>query len=157
MSTTHEDKFLTLSLNQDRYAIPVARVREVLEYERVTKLPRTATYMKGLIDVRGRGVPVMDLASRLGMGETAITRDAAIIVVDLELGSESAQQIGLLADAVDEVVEIESGRIEPAPTIGTGLEGKYLSGVARMDDHFVLILNMEAIFNEVEELLSVEA
>jgi purine-binding chemotaxis protein CheW len=145
MAELLEQQFLTLSLKEEKYAIPVGRVLEVLEYAKITKLPRAATYLKGLIDLRGRGVPVLDLALRFRLQETEVTKDTAIVVVEMA-GEESAMVVGLIADAVHEVVEIASDLVEPVPKFGTGSVQDFLSGVGRKDDRFVLILDIDRLF-----------
>jgi purine-binding chemotaxis protein CheW len=147
MTELIEKKFLTLSLGEERYAIPIGRVREVLECSRVTRLPRMAPYMKGIIGLRGAGLPVMDLRSRFGMPEAAASAGKAVIVAETS-GEEGAQAVGILADAVHEVVEIEDDRIEAPPRFGAGPGSEFLMGIGRIDSIFVLILDMDLVFDE---------
>jgi purine-binding chemotaxis protein CheW len=111
--------------------------------------------MKGLIDLRGRGVPVMDLRLRFGMAETELTRDTAIVVIELDAG-EGRTVVGLLADAVHEVVEIRPERIEKAPLFGTGPAADFLRAVGRMEEAFVLILDIDRIFDAGDPDLAAE-
>lgn len=104
MAELLEQQFLTLSLNEEKYAIPVGRVLEVLEYTKITRLPRMTAYLKGLIDLRGRGIPVLDLALRFGLNETEVAKDTAIVVVEMA-GDECPLVVGLIADSVHEVIE----------------------------------------------------
>lgn len=149
MADILEHQFLTMTLAGERYAIPVGRVREVLEPTRITKLPCAAAFLKGIIDIRGHGVPVVDLRLRFGMGETVIGGDTAIVVV------EAARQagmdlVGLLTDAVHEVVELDAGSLEAAGGFGSGLSGEYLDGIGRQDDSFVFVMNLDRILDESE-------
>jgi purine-binding chemotaxis protein CheW len=156
MAELLEQQFLTLSLKGEKYAIPVGRVLEVLEYTKITRVPRAAAYMKGLIDLRGRGVPVLDLALRFGLQETQVTKDTAIVVVETA-GEGDVLTVGLLTDAVHEVVEISSDRIEPAPRFGTGPAENFLKGVGRRDEGFVLLLDIDRLFETDEVLAAAEA
>ncbi len=155
MAEILEFQYLTLSLGKERYAIPVGRVLEVVEHSRVTRLPRTASFMKGLIDLRGKGVPVVDLRLRFGMSETEVTRDTAIVVIELKT-AEGQTVVGLLADAVHEVVEIKAERVEKAPSFGAGPAADFLKGVGRMDEAFVLILDIDRIFDAEDTDLAAE-
>ena len=119
MSELLEQQFLTFSLRGEKYAIPVGRVFEVLEYGKITRLPCAETYLKGLINLRGQGVPVLDLALRFGLPETEATRDTAIIVVELDR-KEGALIVGLIADAVHEVVEARLERRRSRAEIRSG-------------------------------------
>ena len=143
------NQYLTFTLNDEHYAVPVSKVREVLEYTRITKLPRTASFMKGLINLRGSGVPVIDLRLKFGMDETPVAKDTAIIVLDVE-GTEGSVIVGALADAVHEVVEIAADKVEPAPRFGTKLAAEFIKGVGKRDDAFIIILDIDRIFNSDE-------
>lgn len=151
------NQYLTFTLAGEQYAVAVGRVREVLEYTRITRLPRTADFMKGLINLRGSGVPVIDLRLKFGMEETTVGKDTAIVVLDVN-GSDGEVVVGALADAVHEVVEINADQIEPAPRFGTNLATEFIQGVGKRNDHFIIILNVDRIFNseEVAMLLSQE-
>ncbi len=143
------NQYLTFTLNQEQYAVPVSKVREVLEYTRITKLPRTANFMKGLINLRGSGVPVIDLRLKFGMDETPVGKDTAIIVLDVE-GVDGSVVVGALADAVHEVVEIAADKVEPAPRFGTKLAAEFILGVGKRDELFIIILDIDRIFNSDE-------
>jgi len=143
------NQYLTFTLNEEHYAVPVSKVREVLEYTRITKLPRTASFMKGIINLRGSGVPVIDLRLKFGMEETPVAKDTAIIVLDVE-GTEGSVIVGALADAVHEVVEIAADKVESAPRFGTKLAAEFIKGVGKRDDAFIIILDIDRIFNSDE-------
>jgi len=149
MEATNANQFLTFTLDNEQYAIGVAKVREVLEHTKITKLPRTAEFMKGIINLRGMGVPVIDLRLKFGLPETPITKDTSIIVMEVE-GQDGNVVVGALADAVHEVVDIEEGSIEPAPRFGTRLAAEFIKGVGKRDDSFIIILDIDRIFNAEE-------
>jgi purine-binding chemotaxis protein CheW len=143
------NQYLTFTLDNEQYAIGVAKVREVLEHTKITKLPRTAVFMKGIINLRGAGVPVIDLRLKFGLAETPITKNTSIIVMEVE-GQDGAVVVGALADAVHEVVDIDEKSIEPAPRFGTRLAAEFIKGVGKKDDQFIIILDIDRIFNAEE-------
>jgi purine-binding chemotaxis protein CheW len=140
-------QYLTFQLEGERYAVSVGQVREVLEYTTITKLPRTEPFMKGLINLRGKGVPVVDLRTRFGMPEIEVTKDTSIIV--LEVGGDELV-VGAMADAVQEVVELDEADIEPAPRFGARLDAEFIAGIGRKDEGFVVILDTDRIFDGEE-------
>jgi purine-binding chemotaxis protein CheW len=146
---SNANQYLTFTLDNEQYAIGVAKVREVLEYTKITKLPRTALFMKGIINLRGAGVPVIDLRLKFGLAETPITKNTSIIVMEVE-GQDGAVVVGALADAVHEVVDIDEKSIEPAPRFGTRLAAEFIKGVGKKDDQFIIILDIDRIFNAEE-------
>lgn len=149
MESSNANQYLTFTLDSEQYAIGVAKVREVLEYTKITKLPRTAVFMKGIINLRGAGVPVIDLRLKFGLPETPITKDTSIIVMEVE-SQDGPVIVGALADAVHEVVDIEEKAIEPAPRFGTRLAAEFIRGVGKKDDLFIILLDIDRIFNAEE-------
>jgi purine-binding chemotaxis protein CheW len=156
METSNANQFLTFTLDGEQYAIGVAKVREVLEYTKITRLPRTSVFMKGIINLRGAGVPVIDLRLKFGLAETPITKDTSIIVMEVDSG-EGTVIVGALADAVHEVVEIEEDAIEAAPRFGTRLAAEFIKGVGRREDSFVILLDIDRVFNAEEASLLAQA
>jgi purine-binding chemotaxis protein CheW len=149
MDNANANQYLTFTLDNEQYAVRVAKVREVLEHTKITKLPRTAEFMKGIINLRGTGVPVIDLRLKFGLPETAVTKDTSIIVMEVE-SQEGNVVVGALADAVHEVVEIDEASIENAPRFGTRLSAEFIKGVGKRDDSFIIILDIDRIFNTDE-------
>ena len=149
MEASNANQYLTFTLDNEQYAIGVAKVREVLEHTKITKLPRTAEFMKGIINLRGAGVPVIDLRLKFGLPETPITKDTSIIVMEVE-SLDGSVVVGALADAVHEVVDIEEDAIEPAPRFGTRLSAEFIKGVGKKDELFIILLDIDRIFNAEE-------
>jgi purine-binding chemotaxis protein CheW len=139
-------QYLTFTLDGEAYALPIATVREVLEYTEVTRVPRTPPAMRGVINLRGHAVAVADMRLKLGLAETAATVNTCIIIAEANLGDEPVV-IGALVDAVREVVDIEASAVEPAPRMGLSVDTAYLKGMARRDDGFVMILDLDRIFS----------
>jgi purine-binding chemotaxis protein CheW len=146
MEDSNVNQYLTFTLDNEQYAIGVSKVREVLEHTKITKLPRTAEFMKGIINLRGAGVPVIDLRLKFGLQETPITKDTSIIVMEVE-SQDGTVVVGALADSVHEVIEIDEKSVEPAPRFGTRLAAEFIKGVGKKDDLFIIILDIDRIFN----------
>ena len=149
METAKANQYLTFTIDDEHYAIGVDKVREVLEHTKITKLPRTAEFMKGIINLRGSGVPVIDLRLKFGLAEASVTRDTSIIVMEV-MSQEGPVVVGAIADAVHEVVEIDEASIEKAPRFGTRLSAEFIKGVGKKEDSFIIILDIDRIFNAEE-------
>jgi purine-binding chemotaxis protein CheW len=155
--TTAEDtiQYLTFTLEDEVFATDIAQVREVLEYSQVTKIPRTPEYMRGVINLRGHVVPVLDLKLRFGMNITESTVNTCVIIVEIRIGDEPTI-IGALADSVQEVIDMDPSTIQPAPKIGTKLNTDFIKGMGKRDEKFVIILDIERIFS-TDELAAVQS
>jgi len=149
METAKANQYLTFTIDDEHYAIGVDKVREVLEHTKITKLPRTAEFMKGIINLRGSGVPVIDLRLKFGLAEASVTRDTSIIVMEV-MSQDGPVVVGAIADAVHEVVEIDEASIEKAPRFGTRLSAEFIKGVGKKEDSFIIILDIDRIFNAEE-------
>lgn len=150
---TDSNQYLTFTLVEEQYAVEVYDVKEVLEYTSVTRVPRTQDFMRGVINLRGSVVPVIDLRLKFGMGETEKTIETSIIVMEVEIGGEKVT-VGTLADSVQEVINLDDSQIEPAPQIGTRIDTEFIRGIGKQEDRFIIILDIDRIFSE-EELTSV--
>lgn len=150
METT---QYLTFKLDDEVFAIDITKVREVLDFTTVTKVPRTPEFMRGVINLRGSVVPVVDLRLKFGMSKTEKTVNTCIIIVEVAVDSETAI-LGALADSVQEVMDLEPGSIEAAPRIGTRLNTEFIKGMGKRDNSFVIILDIDKVFS-VDELTQV--
>jgi purine-binding chemotaxis protein CheW len=153
----HTDKYLTVSLGDARFGIPVSRVKEIIECDAITPLPMAPAAVRGTINLRGRVVPVVDLAVRFGQGPMTIGRRTCIVIAEVE-GSrrDRSFDFGLLIDAVNEVVDIAPGDIEPAPTMDGSIRTDFALGMGKVRGAFVLLLKIEALVAvaEIEGLTS---
>jgi len=142
-------QYLTFMMGEENYAIPVTDIREVLLVPKITRIPKMPDFMKGVINLRGSVVPILDLKMRFGMGETASSTETAIIVVEipLESGGDGAgfMHLGIFADAVKKVVAIASGDIEPPPSIGSRIKTAFIEGMGRVDNEFIVILDIKEV------------
>jgi purine-binding chemotaxis protein CheW len=149
-------QYLTFKLAEEVYALEVAKVREILEVTGITRVPQTPAYMRGVINLRGSVVPVMDLRLKFGLAETPQTVNTCIIVVEVDLEGET-QVVGALADSVQEVFELEPEQIEPPPRIGTRLKTDFIKGVGNRDGALMMILDIDRIFSTDDLLQAAEA
>lgn len=140
---------LSFRCMQTALAIPIDRVREIIEYGQVTAVPLMPSYVRGVINLRGNVVPVIDLSARFGAEPTEIGRRTCIIILELPIGA-TTQLAGLIVDAVDEVLDIDPTQIEPPPEFGTGIRSQFILGMARRESGFLIILKAEALFGEDE-------
>lgn len=143
-------QYLTLSLGDELFCLEIDRVREVLEYMPVTRVPRVANYMQGIINVRGRAVPVMDLRTRFGMRQAERTVDTCIIIVEIDFDGEPSI-VGTVADSVHEVLDIGQDDMEEAPRLGASIDNRFIRGIGKRDDTFVVVLDIDAIFADLTE------
>lgn len=139
-------QYLTFKLEDEIYATNISQVREVLEYSKVTKVPRTPDYMRGVINLRGHVVPVMDLKLRFGMSRTEKTVNTCVVIVEVNVDGD-AMVIGALADSVQEVIEMDPSAIEPPPKIGTRLNTEFIRGMGKRDEEFIIILDIDKVFS----------
>ncbi len=139
-------QYLTFQLGKEVFGLDVSNVREILEFATVTKVPKTPDYMRGVINLRGSVVPVLDMRLKFGLTQTEKTIDTCIIVVEVSFEDEHTI-IGTLVDSVQEVSELSPEQIEPPPRIGTQLKTEFIKGMGKKDDHFIIILDIDELFS----------
>jgi purine-binding chemotaxis protein CheW len=149
-------QFLNFDLDSEVFAVEIDKVREVLDYETVTRIPQTPDFMTGVINLRGSVVPVIDMRKKFRLSEKEITEDTCIIIVEVSVDGSSVV-IGALADAVREVFDLSLEEIEPVPQIGTQLSPEFLRGMAQKNNEFVLIMDIDKVFSVGEIELIGEA
>lgn len=143
------NQFLTFTLAGEVFALDISSVREVLEFTGITKMPRTPEYVRGVINVRGRAVPVVDLRLKFGMEAAEPTVNTCVIIVEIKIAGEDTV-IGALADSVREVLHLEPGDIEPAPRMGGAIDSSFIQGIGRQNDAFIIILTIDKVFTDEE-------
>jgi len=151
---TETTQYLTFKLVDEIFALDVAKVREILDFTTVTKVPRTPDFMRGVINLRGSVVPVVDMRLKFGMSSTEKTVNTCIVVVEVGLDGETII-LGALADSVQEVIDLEPDQIEPAPKIGTKLRTDFIRGMGKQDSRFIMILDIDKVFSS-DELSTVQ-
>lgn len=149
---------LTFMLNEEVFALDIKSVKEVLDYTKITKIPQTPDYMLGVINLRGNVAPVVDLKMKFNMPPSERTVNTCIIIVEVDIEGKK-QIVGILADSVKEVVEFDMKGIEEAPKIGLDIDIDFIMGIAKRDDEFVIILDIDKIFSkqEKEQLAAAES
>ena len=146
-------QYLTFTINDETYALSVLNVKEVQEYATVSKVPRMPDFMRGVINLRGSVVPVIDLKMKFGLGETEKTIDTSIIVTEMKMDDEMVT-MGLLTDAVKEVIDMNDDEIEPTPYVGTKIDTAFIRGMGRKNENFLIVLDIEKVLS-VSELTMV--
>ncbi|HTX35230.1 MAG TPA: chemotaxis protein CheW [Bryobacteraceae bacterium] len=146
---TETRQYLTFRLGEEVYAIDVAKVREVLDFTTITKIPRTPDFMSGVINLRGNVVPVVDLRLCFEMSKTEKTVNTCIVVVEMLVDGES-NVIGALADSVEEVIDLEPEHIQPPPRIGVKIRTDFIKGMGRRDTQLIMILDIDRVFSTEE-------
>ncbi len=144
-----QSQYLTFKLAEEMFALDVAQVREILDITAITKVPRSPDFMRGVINVRGSVVPVVDLRLKFGMPRTEQTVDTRIVVMEISLNNELTV-IGAMADAVRDVMELESSSIEAAPKIGVKWNTDFIKGIGKHNDQFIIVLDVNKIFSADE-------
>ena len=143
------NQYLTFFIRDEEYAVEILRVKEIIEYEHVTRVPATPAHVRGVINLRGAVLPVVDLSAKFGHEETEPTRTTCIVVVETRPHDELLT-IGIVSSSVSEVVDIADGAIEPPPSFGTGVRVDYLTGMGKLDGRLVLILDIDRVLSPVE-------
>lgn len=152
-NVTETTQYLTFKLEDEVFALDISQVREVLDFTAITKVPRTPEFMRGVINLRGSVVPVVDMRLKFAMTKTEQTVNTCIIIVEINVENERLI-LGALADSVQEVIELGPGQIEPAPRIGTRLHTEFIKGMGKRDEQFIIILDIDRIFS-MDELSAV--
>jgi len=143
---------LTFSLAGETYAIAILGIKEIIEYRAPTEVPMMPGCVRGVINLRGAVVPVLDPQARFGRPSSAIGKRTCIVIVELAQGDER-QIVGLLVDAVSEVLDIPAGDIEPAPDFGAGIRSDFIAGMGKVRGRFVILLDVDRLLS-VDEVLS---
>jgi len=146
-------QYLSFSLAGNDYAVGILQVKEILQYETVTRIPSVPASTRGVINLRGAVVPVVDLAVKFGLAGTEVTKRTCILIVEANLGGERTV-MGLMADAVREVLELGPEEIEPPPSFGTLVRVDFLVGMGKADKGFVLLLDLDRVLSAGEQELA---
>ena len=146
---TETTQFLTYKLGDETFALDITKVREVLDFTTVTKVPRTPEFMRGVINLRGSVVPVVDLRLKFGMTKTENGVNTCIIITEVTVDGDTTI-LGCLADSVQEVLDLDEEHIAPPPRIGTKLRTEFIKGMGKRDDRFIIILDIDRVFSSDE-------
>lgn len=149
-------QLLTFLLDNEVYGTDISQIQEVLEYRKITPVPRTPEFLLGVINLRGKVVPVIDLRRQFEMEEQELTVNTCIVIVDVPIDDELVP-LGILTDAVKEVIEMSLSQISPPPRIGSRIDTRFISGMGKYNDEFVIILNLPKVIGDDELKGIVEA
>lgn len=149
---TETAQYITFRLGEELFAINVARVREVLEISQVTRVPTAPDYMRGVVNVRGRAIPVVDLRLKFGLPKTSDTVHSRVVVMELDLDGETTV-VGGIADSVHEVIELDPAHINPPPRIAMRWRSDLIQGMGKRGDQFIIILDINAVFSSDDAAL----
>ena len=143
-------QYLTFMLSGEVFAIGILSIKEIIEYGQLTEVPRMPASIRGVINLRGSVVPVIDLAARFGKTPSNVSRRTCIVIIEIEHENEH-QVVGVMVDAVNEVLDIPAGEIEPAPSFGARIRADFIRGMGKVDGKFVIILNVDHVLS-LEEM-----
>jgi purine-binding chemotaxis protein CheW len=149
MSDNTTLQYLTFGLGEEVFALETGSVREVIELVPVTRIPKTPPFMRGVINLRGHAVPVVDLRVKFDMPKVADTVNTCIIIVDVEIEGENCY-MGAIVDSVREVFEMTSDQINPPPRMGTSIRADFIRGMGKQNEEFIMILDIGKVFSQEE-------
>ncbi|MBT8339025.1 MAG: chemotaxis protein CheW [Desulfatitalea sp.] len=142
-------QYLTFKLGEEMFALDVAQVREILDVTTITKVPRSPDFMRGVINVRGSIVPVVDLRLKFGLPVVERTVDTRIVVMEIHMDGDM-NIVGALADAVHDVLDMDTTDIEAAPKLGAKWNTEFIKGIGKLDERFIIILDVDRVFSSGE-------
>jgi len=149
-------KFLTFKLGEETYAVEVLKIKEIIRMQRVTPVPHLPAYMQGIINLRGKVIPVIDLRIKFGLESVEVTERTCVVVVQIILsGDNRPAPVGMIVDAVEEVMNINEEQVEDNPDLGSTLENRFIDGLAKFDDIIVTLLNIDRLIRE-DDVLAVQ-
>lgn len=148
-----ESQYLTFTLRKEMFAIGILNIKEILEYGQLTAVPMMPDFIRGVINLRGAVVPVVDLGARFGGARSEITKRTCIVIIEVVAENEH-QDIGVMVDTVSEVLEIPDSEIQPAPAFGTHIRADFIQKMGKVNGKFVIILDVNKVLS-VEEMASV--
>lgn len=149
--TEEEQQYLTFLLSGEMYAIAILNIKEIIEYGNITEVPMMPNFIRGVINLRGSVVPVVDLSARFGRNKTEISHRTCIVIIEVQNNDESKQDIGVMVDSVSEVLEIPRSEIEPPPAFGAKIRVDFIHGMGKVAGKFVIILDANKVLS-VDEL-----
>ena len=143
------NSYLTFKLGDEEFGAHVSQVLNILEMTKITQVPKTPEYMKGVINLRGSVLPVIDSRLKFGLPEREYTSNTCIVVMDLDMNGDTVN-IGAIVDEVLSVIEIEDHQIEPPPSIGNQYKSEFIYGMAKVEENFVMLLDMQKVLSSEE-------
>lgn len=149
LSSVESDQHLTFVLSDEEFAIPVMTIKEIIEYGHLTNVPMVPDFIQGVVNLRGNVVPVVSLATKFGLEVNPIGKRTCIIIMDAQIGEDTVV-MGVVVDKVLQVIEIPEENIEPSPTLGAAIRTDFIKGMGRIDDNFIIILDIVQVLSAEE-------
>jgi purine-binding chemotaxis protein CheW len=150
-SAAEQKQYLTFTLGGEMFSIGILCIKEIIWYAGVTEVPMMPACIRGVINLRGAVVPVMDLSVRFGKPSTAVSKNTCIVIVEIDSAAEGVgQNIGIVVDAVQAVLEIPSSEIEPPPSFGAKIRSDFIEGIGKVNGKFVILLNVNQVLSSEE-------
>ena len=143
-------KYLTFRLSAEEYGLEILKVREIIGLMDITNVPRTPEYIRGVINLRGKVIPVLDLKTKFNMGNTEETDETCIVVVEVSGKDNTSTQMGALVDAVSEVLDIQDNQIEDAPAFGTGVDTRFILGMGKVNNEVKILLDIDEVLTTTD-------
>ena len=150
-ATSEEHQYLTFLLSGEMFALGILNIKEIIEYGSLTEVPMMPTFIRGVINLRGSVVPVVDLSARFGRDRTQVSKRTCIVIIEVGNNEEARHDIGVMVDSVSEVLEIPRSEIEPPPAFGAKIRADFIHGMGKVDGKFVIILDADKVLS-VDEL-----
>jgi len=150
------NSYLSFKLGDDEFAAHVGKVLNILELVKITPVPKSPEYMKGVINLRGAVLPIIDTRMKFGMSPTQFTQNTCIVVMEIVMEKDTIQ-LGALVDSVLSVAEIEDDQIQPPPSLGSKYKSEFILGVAKVEEKFIMILDMDKVFSSDELILVMDS
>ncbi len=151
MATDEQQQYLTFLLSGEMFAIGILNIKEIIEYGTLTEVPMMPQFIRGVINLRGSVVPVIDLSARFGRKATEISRRTCIVIIEIDVGEGVRQDIGAVVDSVSEVLEIPRSEIEPPPAFGARIRSDFIRGMGKVAGKFVILLDVDKVLS-IEEM-----
>ncbi|OHD60015.1 MAG: chemotaxis protein CheW [Spirochaetes bacterium GWF1_49_6] len=142
-------KYLVFNINDEDYGVPISKIREVIRFVKITPIHEASDFLKGVINLRGKIIPIIDMRAKFGMPEQDYSDRTVFIIVDI-MGAKEVFNLGMSVDAVQDVVSIKEEDVEKTPDIGLRLKSQYLDGIAKVGEHMIMMLNMDKILGSDE-------
>lgn len=154
INTDSTKSFLSFKLGEENFAIEVMKIMEILEVSKITKVPHAPDFLKGVVNLRGGVLPLIDGRIKFGMSAIEFTVETCILVLNINIKDEKLV-VGALVDSVSEVFEIETSRIQPSPTIGARYRADFIQGMIKEEDRFMMLLDIDKVFSteEIEAIM----
>ncbi len=141
-----ENQIVVFELASEHFGVNIAAVESIIKMQEITKMPRSPRFVEGVTNLRGKVLPVVDLRKRFGLPSQEVSKDSRIVVVTI-----SGAEVGMVVDAVSEVLTVPADCVEPAPAIATTVDSSFITGIAKLDGRLVILLDLAEILTEAEQ------